>query len=370
MVSPSGGRRHRGHATVHPWTTCEVGYMLLLYSLLWSTNVTTVHAHLHTIQPPTWCTMGRKRGKPRRPKRGPRKMHQYHYTNIPMWFPILLTVIHMASPVCMPLQPRETYTHMPGPTRYGPPSNPFIPRLTRWNLARRLLMLANDVHPTLGPGPPNQQTHMSFLTLNVGGPFVSLQRWGHLLAEITADRPTVIALQEFRFHSGAHHAAWTAAMDQEYVPTTFEDDNPDTQFLVHNSVIRHVTKLPTLGKCGRAIKLAPPPPPRRQGVTPLLEVEDCTPASKRPRHSPGCTDPASGWRSRAVSRSPRKTPMRDVRQELFPSSAPPPSPSSCDETWLAPRSPATASTITCSTEGSRCGTPDPSRPLFGTPNTP
>ena len=111
----------------------------------------------------------------------------------------------------------------------------------------------------------------------------------------------------------------------------------------------------------------PPPTPRRQGVTPLLEVEDCTPASKRPRHSPGCTDPASGWRSRAVSRSPRQTPMRDVRQELFPSSAPPSPPGSCDEAWLAPRSPATASTITCSTEGSRCGTPDPSRPLFGTP---
>ena len=70
----------------------------------------------------------------------------------------------------------------------------------------------------------------------------------------------------------------------------------------------------------------PPPTPRRQGVTPLLEVEDCTSASKRPCHSPDCTDPSSGWRSRAVSRSPRATPMRDIRQELFPSSAPPPLP--------------------------------------------
>ena len=113
----------------------------------------------------------------------------------------------------------------------------------------------------------------------------------------------------------------------------------------------------------------PPPPPRqhRQGVAPLLEVEDCTPASKRPCYSADRTEPSSGWRSRAVSRSPRATPMRDIRQEFFPSSASPPSPESCGEAWLAPRSPATTSTITCSTEGSRCGTPDPSRPLFNTP---
>ena len=173
-----------------------------------------------------------------------------------------------------------------------------------------------------------------------------------------------------------HWLTWAAAN-----PPSSEGMSPQPGAHSRKGRHRNRKKSPTwmnrpcfLRRSGRPARLLvahpPPPTPRRQGVTPLLEVEDCTPASKRPRHSPGCTGPASGWRSRAVSRSPRQTPMRDVRQELFPSSAHPPSPGSCDETWLAPRSPATASTITCSTEGSRCGTPDPSRPLFGTPNTP
>ena len=47
-------------------------------------------------------------------------------------------------------------------------------------------------------------------------------------------------------------------MDSEYLPVTFGDDNPDTQFPVHNSVSRYISKLPPMGKQARAIKLILP----------------------------------------------------------------------------------------------------------------
>ena len=37
------------------------------------------------------------------------------------------------------------------------------------------------------------------VTLNLGGPFLSMKHWGHLQAEIALAQPVVIALQEFRF---------------------------------------------------------------------------------------------------------------------------------------------------------------------------
>ena len=48
----------------------------------------------------------------------------------------------------------------------------------------------------------------------------------------------------------------TAAMDGEYLPVTYGDENPDTQFLVHNSISTYTTKLLAMGSRARAIKLA------------------------------------------------------------------------------------------------------------------
>ena len=111
--------------------------------------------------------------------------------------------------------------------------------------------------PQSGAQPP-PRPDLSFLTLNVGGPFLSRRRTGHLLAEIIAEQPAIIALQEFRFRSGSHHAAWIAAMDGDYLPITYGDENPDTQFLVHNSISRYVSKLPSMKSQARAIKIALP----------------------------------------------------------------------------------------------------------------
>ena len=76
------------------------------------------------------------------------------------------------------------------------------------------------------------------------------------------------------------------------------------------------------GRPTRPLEAPPPPPtPRRQGVTPLLEVEDCTPASKRPCYSPDCTDrgrsPAHSGRHPCVTSgrnsSPHLPPPRPPR---------------------------------------------------------
>ena len=47
-------------------------------------------------------------------------------------------------------------------------------------------------------------------------------------------------------------------MDGDYLPITYGDENPDTQFLVHNSISRYVSKVPSMGSQARAIKLALP----------------------------------------------------------------------------------------------------------------
>ena len=61
-----------------------------------------------------------------------------------------------------------------------------------------------------------------------------------------------------------------------------------------------------------------PPLQHRTGAVPLVDVEDCTPASKRPRVSASGGTPATRWRSRAQSRSPQEQgPLCGTRQELF-----------------------------------------------------
>ena len=45
-------------------------------------------------------------------------------------------------------------------------------------------------------------------------------------------------------------------MDGDYLPITYGDENPDTQFLLHNSISRYFSKLPSMGIQARAIKLA------------------------------------------------------------------------------------------------------------------
>ena len=110
----------------------------------------------------------------------------------------------------------------------------------------------------------------------------------------------------------------------------------------------------------------------RTHATPLIDVEDCTPASKRPRWSASGGTPTTRWRSRAQSRSPQEQgPLCGIKQMLFNDGFSPASSRgtevSYDDEWLAPSMPDTESTITCSTEGSGCCTPVADLMLVSTP---
>ena len=119
------------------------------------------------------------------------------------------------------------------------------------------------------------------------------------------------------------------------------------------------------GRPTRPHEAPPPPSPADR------ESHHCWKIAPQPPrghaiHRIAQTRPQDGARGRSPAH-PGRHPCVTSGRNSSPHLPPPPSPDSWDEAWLAPRSPATASTITCSTEGSRCGTPDPSRPLFGTP---
>ena len=232
-------------------------YLILLYALLWSSRVTSMCSPMPVVQLPSWCYLGRRSGTPRRLRPKLQRRHRWHYSNLPGWYVLLLTLTHVGLPMWTPPHMQDTYTQLHTSPLHQTLARTRLPGLILWDLAQRLIRLSNDVHPNPGPSPP-PRPDLSFLTLNVGGPFLSRRRWGHLLAEIIAEQPAVIALQEFRFRSGSHHAAWTAAMDDDYLPITYGDENPDTQFLVHNSISRYVSKLPSMGSQARAIKLALP----------------------------------------------------------------------------------------------------------------
>ena len=76
-----------------------------------------------------------------------------------------------------------------------------------------------------------------------------------LLAEIFVEQRAAIALQDFRFRSGSHYAPWPAAMDGDYLPITYGDENPDTQFLVHDSISRYVSKPFSMGSRALALSI-------------------------------------------------------------------------------------------------------------------
>ena len=248
-TSSSSHRQHKKRQTQDFWRARwikSLPYLFLLYALLWSGRVTSMCSPMHVVQLPSWCYVGHSSGAPRRRRRVLRHQHRWHYSNLPGWYVLLLTLIHVGLPIWTPPHVHDTCTQPHTAPLCQSLARPRLPGLILWDLAQRLIRLSNDVHPNPGPSPP-PRPDLSFLTLNVGGPFLSRRRWGHLLAEIIAEQPAVVALQEFRFRSGSHHAAWTAAMDGDYLSITYGDENPDTQFLVHNSISRYVSKLPSMG---------------------------------------------------------------------------------------------------------------------------
>ena len=94
--------------------------------------------------------------------------------------------------------PTNSKPHAPYP-RLTATAEAVSPSHTMWNLARRLLLLSNDIHPL--PGPSRHRTSEA-LSLNVGAPQLSKKRWNHLLHETAMAEPTLIAYQEVGLKSG------------------------------------------------------------------------------------------------------------------------------------------------------------------------
>ena len=144
---------------------------------LWSSRVTSMRAPLYIVQLPSWCH--RARGICRRRRRRhcvTHSRHKWHYCNLPGWCIWELALIHAGTPIWTPPHMHNTQPQPCAARQHHTPACPRLPRLLLWYLARRLICLATDVQPSLRQPDPPHQPHMSFLALNVGGPFLSLLR--------------------------------------------------------------------------------------------------------------------------------------------------------------------------------------------------
>ena len=59
---------------------------------------------MHVVQLPSWCYVGRNNGAPQR-------RHRWHYSNLPGWYVLLLTLTHVGLPVWTPPHVHDTCTH-------------------------------------------------------------------------------------------------------------------------------------------------------------------------------------------------------------------------------------------------------------------
>ena len=150
--------------------------------------------------------------------------------------------------------------HLQSAIHTGPTHIPWLPMMTSaphtiWDLARRLLLLSNDIHPP--PGPSRHHTFRA-LSLNVGGPHLSQKRWNQLLQETTMAEPTLIAYQEVRFKSGYNHLCQVARMAPHHQPIAHTTDNPDVLFLVHRSISEYTRLLKPAHQYSVAIEVSLP----------------------------------------------------------------------------------------------------------------
>ena len=137
--------------------------------------------------------------------------------------------------------------------------------LQPWDYQARLIPLSNDVHTNPGPTTPRTDT-WCVMSLNVGGPHLSVKRWHSLLMEISRHSPHIVALQEVRFKTGQHHISWAAEILPDYIPITHTHRNPDTMFLVHNTYAKYVTMYPALHRFATCVKVSLPGKPAFHSV--------------------------------------------------------------------------------------------------------
>ena len=187
-------------------------------------------------------------------------LHRRHVRPLPWninllpWQLRLLSLLLSHYQACSqpPLQPSSPGCYYPNPWEAAGTINPSR---VMWDLARRLLLLSNDIHPLLGPGRLHT---FKVLSLNVGGPHLSQKRCNQLLQEATAAQPTLIAYQEVRFKLGYNHMCQVAQMAPQYQPVAYTANNPDVLFLVHRSIAQYTRLLQPAHPCGVAVEVSLP----------------------------------------------------------------------------------------------------------------
>ena len=78
------------------------------------------HVFPHVVQLPSWCYTERSSIPPRRRRRVLRRRHRWHYSNLPGWYLLLLTLIHVGLN-CIEAVAGHLETPVRQPSACGPP---------------------------------------------------------------------------------------------------------------------------------------------------------------------------------------------------------------------------------------------------------
>ena len=108
-----------------------------------------------------------------------------------------------------------------------------------------------------GPSPP-PRPDLSFLTLNLGDLSSRGDAGGTSWRRLSLNSPQWLPYRSFDSAVDPIMQLGQRLWMATTFPITYGDENPDTQFLVHNSISRYVSKLPSMGSQARAIKIALP----------------------------------------------------------------------------------------------------------------
>ena len=103
-------------------------YLILLYAVLWSSRVTSMCSLMPVVQLPSWCYLGRRSGTPRRLRPKLQRRQRWHYSNLPGWYVLLLTLTHVGRPMWTPPHVQDTYTQLHTSPSHVPP----VPSIEHW----------------------------------------------------------------------------------------------------------------------------------------------------------------------------------------------------------------------------------------------
>ena len=111
-------------------------YLFTLYALLWSRQVTFMCSPMHVVRLPSWCYVGRSSSAPRRRRRVLHHRHRWHYSNLPRWYVLWLTLIHVGLPTWKLPHVHDTCTQPHTAPLRQTLARPRLPGVILWDLAQ------------------------------------------------------------------------------------------------------------------------------------------------------------------------------------------------------------------------------------------